>query len=91
LAACRSAGTLDGALRLRLLPVARQQALLDLLLDVLGEAPAHQLGRHLALAEAGQADALAVLLNHPLRLRLHGRRRHLDLELLAAGTDVFQG
>ncbi len=81
---------LDGGLRLRLFPVAGQQPILDLLLDVLGEPATDQLGRHLALAEAGQADPFPEFADDALRLRFDGRRGHLHPELLAAGSHVFQ-
>ena len=82
---------LDGALRLRLPPVAGEQPLLDLLVDVLGEPAADQLGGHLALAEAGQAHLLAVIVDHALGLRLDGGRGNLDLQLFAAGPDILDG
>ena len=80
---------LDLALRLRLAPVARQQAVDHLALDVLGEAAADQLGRHLAAAEAGDPHALPELADDALGLGLHRRRRHLDGELLAPGAYVL--
>jgi hypothetical protein len=73
----------------RVVDDARDEAVLELGLDVVGEVLAHEVERHAPLAEAGKRRAPLDLPRRLVEPALDLVRRHLDLERLLPGSGVF--
>src|SRR6185503_1274292 len=81
---------LDTALLQRFIDGARNQAVRDVVEDLLLEPLLDQRGRHLAGPEAGDARLLGVALGNAIDLGSHDIDRDLDREGLLRGADVSE-
>ena len=81
---------LDAALAQRLVDRARNQAVRDVVEDLVAKALAHDLGRHLAGPEAGNPRRLAVVARDLVDLGIHDVAVDLDDEVLLGVGDVYE-